>query len=157
MDFIGLTKEAEDYLHGAGEVMSYTYAVEFPNGYVAHLRSFRHHTQRIPVTCSVAPHIMEVVQECVGGRIFTCLVLANGWYYSAPNFLPGLPFAGTDVDTVWDNTLRSYKLAKPVKLDNAMFQWKREVSGAERPMYDLDSTHGIIPNSWFPPETTPEG
>lgn len=153
MNFIGLTKEAEDYLHASGQVMSYMYAVELPDGQVAHLRAYIDHEHRTPVTCSSGGGLVEVPQEYVGGSLFTCLVSDPGWSYWSDILLPG---KYTRVRMVYDEALKCYKLAEEVALDNAMYKWKREPRGEVHPMWGINSTTGTIPNAWFPPDTKPE-
>jgi hypothetical protein len=152
MEYIGLTKEAEDYLHNAGVIFTGVYEVVLPDGQLAHLRNFRSGEYRIPITCSISGGITEVMQEYVGGRLYTCLVADRGWgggggvmFYAL-----GTVWPTTEVRQRYDEERRMWVLSHPVSTDQAMFKWKRGEPGGDT---WLNSGKGVIPDSWFEIQT----
>ena len=138
MDFIGLTDEGNRYIQSVHYAGVYEYTLS--DGAVAHLRMFRH--QRMPITCSMGG-VTEVVQEYVGGKLFTCLVYDG--YFLSPLWSTEFFRPTTQVAFKYSPERQMWVIDKPVSLTHAFCMWKRgDVDGT---FADFDA--GIIPESWF--------
>lgn len=140
MDFIGLNDEGIAYVNSYGHY-SDVYAYTLPDGNVAHLRVFR--GARVPVTCS-SGGVVEIAQEYVGGKLFTCLVQQAYWFNSESTLPPGY----ADVPLMYDPNRKIYVLNKEVSTVHAFCKWKRGTPLID-PWWGFDAGNGIISDKMF--------
>jgi hypothetical protein len=101
---------------------------------------------RQPVTCS-SGGVVEIMQEYVDGKLFTCLMNWSHVEYFGYTNVNGMWYPPTPRAISYDETKRLWVLNTHIPTDNALFKWRIDVPMENQ--WTFDWFNGVIPSAWF--------